>query len=80
MGNIIVMLFLGHRIYLSKNNSILNFFKKNNLIVFSFEDDFKIYGTQPLEYEEIKRNRNIIKNLFSKGSLFYSLNKILEVN
>lgn len=80
MGNIIIMLFLGYRIYLSEKNSVFNFFRRKGLNVFSLESDFKTFGTSPMSDENIKSNKEAVEKIFSKEHLTDSLKNIVFKN
>ena len=66
-GNIITSLWLGCRVYLSKRNHLLSFFKRNGFIIFSIEDDLCRYPVLgPLSQEEAEQNRAILRKLYSE--------------
>lgn len=66
MGNILAMLYLGCRIYLSFENPTYKYFKRNGFVVFSLENDFKQFRNQILPFEEAQKNRQLIGTLFSQ--------------
>lgn len=68
MGNIITLIYLGARVYLSKYNPILNFFNSNCIKVNIFENEFDEFGTTDLSFEEKEANR------FSLEKIFFSRN------
>ncbi|WP_310588132.1 TDP-N-acetylfucosamine:lipid II N-acetylfucosaminyltransferase [Lacihabitans sp. LS3-19] len=65
MGNIISLIYLGARVYLSKNNPILNFFLEKEIKVSIFESEFEIYGTSELTLNEKEVNRRNLEKIFS---------------
>ena len=73
MGNILTLLYLGARVYLSKNNPILDFFNKNGIIIFLFEDDFIKYSVTDLSSVDKINNKEKIASLFrTNGDHIYS--------
>jgi dTDP-N-acetylfucosamine:lipid II N-acetylfucosaminyltransferase len=66
MGNIIAMLWLGARIYLSSKNPAYHYFKRVGIKVYNLESDFNTYKTSYLSNEDRIHNRLILKNIFSK--------------
>ncbi|WP_185213176.1 TDP-N-acetylfucosamine:lipid II N-acetylfucosaminyltransferase [Sphingobacterium mizutaii] len=65
MGNILAMLYLGCRVYLSVENPIYEYFIRNDLIVFNLENHFEKYRSSQLTMQEADINRKIINDLFS---------------
>jgi hypothetical protein len=65
MGNIIALLYMGVRIYMSKENPAFHYFIRNGLQVYELQDEFKKYGTTLLSEEDKLKNREIINSLFS---------------
>jgi len=66
LGNIIIMMYLGAKIFLDKQNPVYRFLKRNNAIVFSL-DDFNVeILNKKLNFEEIEINRCILKNHWSR--------------
>ncbi len=74
MGNIITLIYLGARVYLSKHNPILHFFNSKGIKINIFESEFEEFGTSDLSYEEKESNRaNVIKIFsFPNSSHIYS--------
>lgn len=61
LGNIIVALWLGAKVYLRKNISTFKFLKENNIVVFSIEDDLDVQNNNSflaLNSELALKNRN----------------------
>lgn len=84
MGNILALLYMGARVYLSKQNPVYHYLKRNGIIVFSFDDEFSMYSNTVLEKEEQKLNRDVLDIMFSNSALErqYSdlINKLINVD
>lgn len=84
MGNILALLYMGVRIYLSKNNPVYHYLKRNGIIVFDFDKDFVIYTNTILEQDSQDINRKILDTLFNEELLFLQytnlVNKLVDVN
>ena len=71
LGNIFYLIANGSKLYLSENNVIYNWLKKNQITVFSFEDSFeKDYQSQRLTLDESTRISNYkrLKELLDRKS------------
>lgn len=66
MGNIIAMLYMGCRIYLSTKNPVYHFFKRIGVFVFDFDSEFEVYANSRLEKKYIENNRKVLNVFFSK--------------
>lgn len=65
LGNIMLMLALGAKVYLRNENAAFSFFKKMGITIFSIQDitvESDFY--RPLSLEEVRRNKSIIKNRY----------------
>lgn len=78
MGNIIALLYMGMRIYLSKNNPVYNYCKRIGLEVYDFDSDFNLFGTKVLEEELAEKNREVLRNNFSSEKVKYYLAGLVE--
>jgi hypothetical protein len=71
-GNVLLMVFLGARVFLREENPALNYLLRNGLQVFSIQkhlrkNDSSLYA--PLSNDVIKKNRAIIKMMFGEEEL-----------
>lgn len=69
MGNTLTALWLGSRVYMSKNSMLYTYFKRIGCILYNIEDDLKPTNQQallPLTADEREVNRNIIRSIYSK--------------
>lgn len=64
MGNIIAMLYMGARVYLSVKNPAYQFFLRKGVIINNFENEFMIFRNKSLEHHEQFVNKQILENLF----------------
>ena len=70
MGNIIVSLYCGSKVFLRQENPIYLFLKKQNAVVFSIQKDLNQAALkEPLSADIKARNRNVIRNLYSDETL-----------
>lgn len=76
MGNIIALLYLGSRVYLSERNPAYNFFLRNGIVVNSFENDFDRYLNKKLSYEDAENNRKKLDLFFSKEKVISDLKNL----
>ncbi len=79
LGNIIALLYMGARVYLSHKNPIYHFFKGIGIVIFDFDKEFEnITSLQPITKEEVIHNRKKLNELLSEATLEISLGK--EIN
>lgn len=65
MGNIIALLYMGCRVYLSKINPVYSYLKRIGIVIFDFDSDFEHYLNTPLSSDETINNRTILEAEFS---------------
>ena len=66
VGNIIIVMYMGAKIFLDKQNPVYSFFKKKGAIIFSLDDFNAEILNKKLTLEEIEINRQILKNHWSR--------------
>lgn len=68
VGNIVIGLYLGMRIFLNNKNPVFCFLKQNGFIVFDFYNDFTNSSkhTSPLTSSEREINRNALEKIWGK--------------
>lgn len=74
VGNILVALYIGGKVYLSDKSPLLKFYKSLGLVLFPVSSLTKQSLNEPLSEDEINYNRTIIDNHYSLERL-YSLVK-----
>jgi dTDP-N-acetylfucosamine:lipid II N-acetylfucosaminyltransferase len=79
MGNIIALLYMGARIYLSKNNPVYSFCKRIGLHVFDFDSEFKVYRNTKLEEDKAEENREILFEIFNDKAVTNRMNEVINV-
>lgn len=70
IGNIIISLYLGAKVFLSYHNPVLEWAQNHNLIVFELEKITQAEIDSPLNETDKKRNRKILIQLYNKERLF----------
>jgi len=79
MGNIIAMLYMGARVYLSKRNPAYGFFMRNEIIVNAIEDDYVKYGNTRLNLAQAAQNRSRLDLLFGEEKVISDLKNLTEL-
>lgn len=79
MGNIIAMLYMGSRVYLSIKNPAYSYFLRNGIKVYCFEKDFTEYGISRLGKDIVNKNRLQLDSIFDKNKVLTDIRKITEV-
>ena len=74
VGNILMALYFGGRVFLSNHNPLLAMYRKSGFVIFSIEDDLnESLLSIPLSQEKRELNRKLVWGIASKDS---SLNQI----
>lgn len=80
VGNIIICIWLGMRVFLSKRNPVYDDYKKRGMIIFSIENDLpNIQSISLLETQHIQNNRSIIESLYSKKETFNNITHFIKL-
>ena len=70
IGNIIALLYMGAKVFLSKKNTYYHFLKRNNIIVYCYEKDLNEKTiNMGLNFEEIEHNRKMLFSLYNSKQL-----------
>ncbi len=79
MGNIIIMMYLGAKIFLQKSNPAYLFFKEQGAFVFSI-DEFQREGEilKKLQPSEIEINRAILRTHWSRKAIQEKTKNLVE--
>lgn len=72
VGNILVALFFGGKVFLSDNSPLLAFYKRLGLVIYAVSDLSKESLNTPMAEEDVLNNRKIIE-------LHYSLNRLYNL-
>ena len=73
MGNIIALLYMGARVYLSERNPAYKFFSRKEIIVNSFENEFDSYLNTKLSCEDAENNRRKLDLIFNNEKVISDL-------
>lgn len=80
LGNTIALLWFGAKVFLSNKNHFYNFLKRNNILVYSVEEDLNEKSCQEfLNLEQIEYNRKIIFALLNAQQLIHDLKQQLKI-
>ena len=81
-GNILTALWLGCRVYLSEKNTLLHFFKRIGITIFSIEHDLKpnnINALTALPEDKRSINRSIISGIYSKEIMHQKNKELVKI-
>ncbi|NDV96843.1 hypothetical protein D0T84_18295 [Dysgonomonas sp. 521] len=70
IGNILISLYLGAKVFLSYRNPVLRWARNHNLVVFELESITQKDIDEPLSADDIQHNRNILMELYNKNRLY----------
>lgn len=79
MGNIIAMLYMGCRVYLSTNNPVFHYLKRIGIKAFDLEKEFDLYKNSRLSEEDVECNRVVLERLFSKEKVLHDLTEVVNL-
>ncbi|WP_271768261.1 TDP-N-acetylfucosamine:lipid II N-acetylfucosaminyltransferase [Aquimarina algiphila] len=79
MGNIIAMLYIGARIYMSSKNPAYHFFKKNEIKIFDFDKDYSRFQNKRLEDEIIVQNKRKLGLIFNEEKVLTDIRNLTEL-
>lgn len=86
LGNLIIMIYLGAKVYLRKDNPIYREFKKEGFIIFSIDDLKNQHSSlsEKLKHEEIIYNRVLLEKRYSKKIInektYNLVNSLIYIN
>lgn len=78
MGNIIAMLYLGSRIYLSHKNPAYKFFINNDISVFDLDNDFLKFQNTKLDIQTAKKNKNQLELIFNEDKVLSDIKNLIK--
>jgi dTDP-N-acetylfucosamine:lipid II N-acetylfucosaminyltransferase len=79
MGNIIALLALGSRVYLSSRNPAYLYLKRMGFYVFDLKTEFPVYINSKLSEKEAVFNRNLSKKIFSKDEVYSDIRNLTNL-
>lgn len=80
VGNILISLWNGSKVYLSKNSVVYKYFVSLGLYIYSIQDDLcDMSFSSMLSFNQIIENRKIISKHYSNEGIVNKIEKILEM-
>lgn len=70
VGNILIALFIGGKVFLEEKNPLFNFYKSQGLAIFCMSELTEKQCLFPLSEEDVATNRRILEKLYSKKRLY----------
>ena len=70
VGNILVSLFIGGRVFLDIRNPLYSFYQRNGLVIFPLNTLSYKDIQEPLDVSIVERNRKILIEMYSKEKLY----------
>lgn len=77
VGNIIIMIYLGAKVFLDKHNPVYLFFKKHHTFIYTL-DEIESEIDNALTSEEIEFNRNILRQHWSRETIYTKTMNLIE--
>lgn len=79
VGNIVIMMYFGAKIFLNQENPVYAFFKNNGAIVFSTDEINNNNIEKALTSEEKKINREVLKKHWSRDVMFNKTKQLIQI-
>ena len=77
LGNIVIALYLGAKVFLDKRNPIYQFFIKNDAYIYCLEE-LEAQMQENLTGEQIDRNRRVLQNYWSRDVILQKTKNIVD--
>lgn len=77
LGNIIIMMYLGAKVFLDKNNPIYIFFNKESAHIFSLEQ-LPFESNTRLNYASIKHNQDVLHRHWSRSAISVKTKELIK--
>lgn len=77
LGNIVIMMYLGAKVFIDKQNPIYSFFKKEGAFVYSL-DDFISEHPHRLDMVSVEQNRHILQRHWSRKVILEKTRLLIE--
>lgn len=77
LGNIVIALYLGAKVFLDKRNPIYQFFIKNDACIYCLEE-LEAQMQENLTGEQIDRNRRVLQNYWSRDVILQKTKNIVD--
>lgn len=79
LGNILILLYLGAKIFLDRENPIYSFMKKQGVIIYSLDDMTNLEFESTLTDEQVSINQKILSKNWSKKVILEKTNELIRV-
>jgi len=79
LGNIVIMIYLGAKVFLDRYNPVYKFFKKQNVILFSIDELNDMNIRAALTKEEIEINRKVLKKYWSRDVIVQKTKQLIKI-
>lgn len=79
VGNILIMLYLGAKVYVRRDNPVYAFFIEKGVNIFLIEEiqnEGKIEND--LSFDQIEKNKELLKGLYSNNAMLYKTKKMIS--
>jgi len=77
LGNIVIMIYLGAKVFLDKHNPVYLFFKKHHTLIYTL-DEIEVEVDNALTSEEIEFNRNILRQHWGREAIHTKTMNLIE--
>jgi len=77
LGNIVIMIYLGAKVFIDKQNPIYSFFKKEGAFVYSLDEFISEYP-QRLDMVSVEQNRHILQRHWSRKVILEKTKLLIE--
>jgi hypothetical protein len=77
LGNIVIMMYLGAKVFLNKENPIYKFFQNEGAHIFLLDDLLSEYVTR-LDVVAINHNRNVLQRHWSREAIFSKTKNLID--
>lgn len=77
LGNIVIMIYLGAKIFLDRHNPVYLFFKKHHTFIYTL-DEIEAEIDSALTSKEIEFNRNILRQHWSRETIYNKTMNLIE--
>lgn len=79
LGNIIVLGYLGAKIFMNKKNPIYHYYNKEGFSIFSIDEINKLSVASSLSNDEYIKNKKLFLQLYSKEIVMKKIEKLLKI-
>jgi len=77
LGNIVIALYMGAKVFLDEHNPVYEFFTKQGAFIFKLDQLEQEYLSK-LSGEQVAHNREVLKNYWSRDVILNKTKKLVE--